>query len=405
MAYSLENTTDLIALGNAIREKTGDNETMTIAEMTTAVADLEVGGGAELDLPDTIVIKNLAYLCQEGRFDWALDNEEIYDRLQFGLARDYYRPNSTQVQYAFQGIGESQTGTIHFYDLSDKTIYITDVNGYTLQYFFNNAQYLRELPSISVWEDSRNNYHGCTNMSYIFAGAENLNKISSNFFDNVTIHSGAVFQGICQNCYRLKSIPNNFLAEKIYNIDPFSTTNMSRSIFVATFQNCYNLQAIYGMPYHSSSSTTINANNYTLNTFQNCYMLRHLTFYMPNNQIGTFNAKGITFDLTTAGSGFVSQTYMDTSEYVVLTAENYLTEKDNLNAYNTTQNVGGYVYNRQSAIETINSLPDTTAGGGVNTIKFKADAGSWGGDLYNMSKLSESEIAVATAKGWTVAII
>lgn len=44
MAYSLENINDLTALGNAIRAKTGESETMTVAEMTTAVDSISVGG-------------------------------------------------------------------------------------------------------------------------------------------------------------------------------------------------------------------------------------------------------------------------------------------------------------------------------------------------------------------------
>lgn len=46
MAYSLENTTDLTALGDAIRAKTGDIATMTVAQMATAVAGISGGGGS-----------------------------------------------------------------------------------------------------------------------------------------------------------------------------------------------------------------------------------------------------------------------------------------------------------------------------------------------------------------------
>lgn len=46
MAYSLENITDLTALGDAIRAKTGSNATMTVAQMATAVASISGGGGS-----------------------------------------------------------------------------------------------------------------------------------------------------------------------------------------------------------------------------------------------------------------------------------------------------------------------------------------------------------------------
>jgi hypothetical protein len=69
-------------------------------------------------------------------------------------------------------------------------------------------------------------------------------------------------------------------------------------------------------------------------------------------------------------------------------------------------NLKNSVYNHDSAIETINSLPDTSAflaeKGGTNTIKFKSDQGAntEGGAIGN---LTAEEIAVAAAKGWTVA--
>ena len=64
------------------------------------------------------------------------------------------------------------------------------------------------------------------------------------------------------------------------------------------------------------------------------------------------------------------------------------------------------VYNYNSAVETINSLPDTSAflaeAGGTNTIIFYRDQGAntEGGAIGN---LTAEEIAVAAAKGWTVA--
>lgn len=74
----------------------------------------------------------------------------------------------------------------------------------------------------------------------------------------------------------------------------------------------------------------------------------------------------------------------------------------------TDRHVSDSIYNHDSAVETINSLPDTSAylatAGGTNTIKFNRKAGSAtaGGAIGN---LTEAEIAVATAKGWTVTLV
>ena len=65
-------------------------------------------------------------------------------------------------------------------------------------------------------------------------------------------------------------------------------------------------------------------------------------------------------------------------------------------------------YNHDSAVNTINSLPDTSAylatAGGTNTIKFKGASGSLT-DGGAINTLTEEEIAVAAAKGWTCSFV
>ena len=65
-------------------------------------------------------------------------------------------------------------------------------------------------------------------------------------------------------------------------------------------------------------------------------------------------------------------------------------------------------YNHDSAVATINSLPDTSAyiaeKGGTNTIRFMGNAGS-ATDGGAINTLTEEEIAVATAKGWTITFL
>lgn len=65
-------------------------------------------------------------------------------------------------------------------------------------------------------------------------------------------------------------------------------------------------------------------------------------------------------------------------------------------------------YNHDSAVETINSLPDTseylTSAGGTNTIKFTGIQGALT-DGGAINTLTEQEIAVATEKGWTVSMV
>lgn len=116
---------------------------------------------------------------------------------------------------------------------------------------------------------------------------------------------------------------------------------------------------------------------FSINTFYNCYSLSR-----------------ITFETNADGSPIVAQWQdqtIDLTHYVGYSG--------------TTTSMQDSVYNHDSAVETINSLPDTSAylasAGGTNTIKFKGGSGSATASGA-INTLTEEEIAVATAKGWTV---
>ena len=100
--------------------------------------------------------------------------------------------------------------------------------------------------------------------------------------------------------------------------------------------------------------------------------------------------------MTTVGYLY-SSSYMDASKKIT-DNETYIQLKDVDGAWTALTDYR--LYNHDSAVRTINSLPDTSAVSG-NTIKFKGTSGAKtdGGAINTMT---EEEIAVATAKGWTV---
>ena len=96
-----------------------------------------------------------------------------------------------------------------------------------------------------------------------------------------------------------------------------------------------------------------------------------------------------------------------TEETRIIDEESYQLLKDNPNSWTT--DIAYSRYNHNSAVETINSLPDTSEyllanSGGTNTIKFTGNAGSKT-DGGAINTLTEEEIAVAAAKGWTVTLV
>jgi hypothetical protein len=109
---------------------------------------------------------------------------------------------------------------------------------------------------------------------------------------------------------------------------------------------------------------------------------------------------GTSTDLTTKyNSGITSDKGVDSDE-------KYQALKDDPDWYTLRKEYSRY--NHDSAVATINSLPDTSAylasKGGTNTIRFSGAAGSKT-DGGGISTLTEEEIAVAAAKGWTVSLI
>ena len=104
----------------------------------------------------------------------------------------------------------------------------------------------------------------------------------------------------------------------------------------------------------------------------------------------------------TSQAGYITNYNSGITADKEVTAANYAELKDDPDYW--TQDVAYSRYNRTSAVETINSLPDASANTSSHTIKFKGEAGS-ATDGGAINTLTEEEIAVATAKGWTVSYV
>ena len=145
-------------------------------------------------------------------------------------------------------------------------------------------------------------------------------------------------------------------------------------------------------------------------TFENMYRIKKLTFDAPNpvkwkNQVIDlsyyFGYSGKTRPPHLKEDGYNTTITADK----VMTASNITSLLNDPDAYPTAVNTSRY--NHSSAVETLNSLPDTSAylasSGGTNTIKIRKNLGGLGGS--STSDLTAEEIAVATAKGWTVSLV
>jgi hypothetical protein len=282
-----------------------------------------------------------------------------------------------------------------------------------MEYMFAYCSKLKALPEIGYY---------CPNATQaLFSNCNNIREIPQSWVDNIdtsyltsltNAYSGYqdyIFQG----CYSLRKAPMELLRGN-------PNIAASSSYFYNGFQYCYTLDELVGVPIPSKSNFTSNA---FTTTFQYCNRLKNLTF--ETNEDGTAKTakwKSQTIDL----SNYIGWTG---TEYNLLNYNSGITKADKINstthsyapdavaAMNSNPNwyTDMYEYSRygkNSAIATINSLPDTSAylasSGGTNTIKFKANAGmgySLDGVNQKIGDLSAEQIAVATAKGWTVSLV
>lgn len=201
-----------------------------------------------------------------------------------------------------------------------------------------------------------------------------------------------------------------------YRLNKESTVALSSStIYSSAFYGCYSLDEIRDIPvwYCTKPFTS----NMFSNTYQYCHRLRSTTFETDNGAPIVVEWKGQTIDL---GGYEVGYAKSSSSKYNVIGLNSGVTadkEIKNATTYEALKNdpdcwaskVEYSRYNLTSAIETINSLPDTSAylasAGGTNTIKFAKNSGldTDGGGITAENMVEAS--ALAASKGWTVAII
>lgn len=177
------------------------------------------------------------------------------------------------------------------------------------------------------------------------------------------------------------------------------------------FQYAYTLDEAPNIPVWKCQGAQ--TNNMFTYTFTSCFRLKRLTF--ETNADGSpivTQWKAQVIDLNSY-TGFTSSSSFITGYNSGITADKEV--KDDA-TYQALKNDPDWFatsaaysrYNHDSAVETINSLPDTSAylatAGGTNTIKFTGVAGS-ATDGGAINTLTEAEIAVATAKGWTVTLV
>lgn len=394
-------TDQLTAIGNAIRTQTGGSSLIALDDMPTEI--LSISG----DLPASAytITGNCQYRFANNGWNWFI--QTYGNDVTTSITNCNYMFKETTINIPF----------VIELDTNDASTLFANYKGTAIP----NVSFVNSNKNVNL----QNMFQGCTNIESFgtFTGTdlkpssmngtfESCNKITAlpidflNSLDYTAINgaSGSVSPKFLNN-YNLRAIPKVLLS-KFYN-SPTSANNIH---FKSMFMNCRCIDEIDGL--NSASSVVYTANGFA-STFTNTCRVKKVTFLTDeNNNNAPFvrSWKGQTIDLTDAGRATIPS-YITTD--TKLTTATRVTDATSYEALKNdpdwwTTEVAYCRYNHDSAVETINSLPDTSAyiaqQGGTNTITFRGNAGS-ATDGGAINTLTAAEIAVATAKGWTVSLI
>lgn len=316
-------------------------------------------------------------LFKNGNWDWFL--EAMVDKLTF--------TDITNADSMFWGT------TVEALPFSLNSQANTAVN---LSSCFQHANKLKQMPIINTPQ--------VDSLANIFNNAQMLREITDDVW-NVETYKGHTWiytshVSMFYYCFSLRRITPKLLSNMWNKADGYYY-----SCYFQAFNNCYVLDELIGLP--------VALGNYTSNaftsSFDNCYRLKDIIFETNDDGTAkTANWKNQAIDLSLDigyVDGFVDNIYKYnsgiTADKEVKDDATYQALKNDPDWFSADVNYSRY--NHDSAVNTINSLPDCSASG-TNTIKFKGASGALT-DGGAINTLTEEEIAVAIAKGWSVALV
>ena len=414
MAKVLVNESSLTGIADAIRGKNGSTDTYKPSEMAAAIT--AISGGGEPIIEALEATSNGTYTAPDGVDGYSPVTVNVPQdggppESAFVISGDCsYRfsyngwnwfienygnrittNNINNASYMFYRSGNIET--IPFEINCDTTNYIT------ARVMFGNCEQLTIAPKI--------NNLMFNSISGLFLDCHKLKTIPNDFCDSWTYELSDSFSQdrIFYNCYSLRSTPTNIFECGNSNI------RYSNSCLYFSFYCCYNLDELINLPIPYGTTWKYNCLEYT---FFHCERLKNITFAKQDDGTPyTVNWNKQVLNLTYY-VGYVG----DNIDNIILwnsgiTDDKAVTDDASYQALKNDPDwfaldIAYSRYNHDSAVATINSLPDTSAylatAGGTNTIKFEGAAGS-ATDGGAINTLTEEEIAVATAKGWTVTLV
>jgi hypothetical protein len=365
------------------------SKTMTPERMATEINNLEALHSELLHMSG-----NMSYKFYGGAWDnfLGLYGSKITTQDVTRLDNTFYSTTAQMIPFEINCDSSKEAAMVSFCQNSKlrtppiiNNLKISECNN-----MFASCNYIREFPE-GYGEDWDWTYH--TNTTNSYRGYKN---------------------GILNACYSLRKLPLGLLkygnSAATYSYHQFRDMNQLYALDSATKLPCPHEAGVSGSGY----------SGIFYNMFSGWSRCKWLTFA---DDIGTKKWAKQTIDLSQNFGWAANKNHIlsynsgITADKEIKDEATYIALRNDPDSW--TLDVGYSRYDLQSAISTINSLPDCseyTASYGANTIKFKGSAGSkksmyWAGDTPTsigsaaISNLTDEHIAVAAAKGWTVAIV
>ena len=385
MAQKLYEESNIQAIANAIRGKNGLSDTYKTSEMAAAITAIPSGGG---DLPEELIhyTGDCSYKFYRNAWKWVLDKygSQITTENITNCDNMFYSLNTTSIPFS---INCDATETI---DLTD---------------CFSDCEQLLNLP---IFNNCRvytcpGMFNGCNNLREI--PNDFINSFDWSFFIGVNeSYRGGISSYIISNCYSLRTFPVT-----LFEILCSSSHGTREHYPFYGSGSCYAMDEVRDIPVITHKTFTSNLMWRFGNNFSR---IKNFTFATNDGAPKVAQWKSTIIDLTDyvgytrSSDDIIGYNSGITADKEVADDATYQALKDDPDWF--TFMVEYSRYNHDSAVATINSLPDTSAylaaNGGTNTINFKGASGS-ATDGGAINTLTQEEIAVATAKGWTVSLV
>ena len=394
----------LTSIADSIRSKKGTTALIDPANMATEIASITTGSGGGLPEGALNITGDCTSRFANNGWNWFIEKygNQITTSITKGEKMFQGSSNLTNIPFDIN-ISSGMYYDSMFFGCIQLTAVPpltfsgdTDVN--SLFYGCNNLTSIGKLSNIKFsYNGPVDMFNGCYNLRYL-PEFENID------YSWLNTYAYAYCNRMFNNCYSLRNIDESLL-NNLYN----SATSSYPSFYNEAFYNCFVLDELKGI--HPTPATV--TSNLFSGTFNKCYRLKNMTFEtQADGTPYTVSWKAQTIDLSSY-VGFAAVVSHITNYNSGITADKEVTDDATYQALKNdpdwfTNDMAYSRYNHDSAVATINSLPDTSAylatAGGTNTIKFKGASGS-ATDGGAINTLTEEEIAVATAKGWTVSLV